>query len=86
MKSVVLVCKVRGREAFKCFAAGTSAPVEEFARGVRESGLFDGEPVEGGVVLHTERPMPVMRFKCAAVPSTVSEGPDKPKRRRLKDD
>ena len=70
MRAVVVAVELRdGGIAAKGFA--DSAAALDVAKQVRQTGLMDGKAVRCGVVLHSDKPMPELRFTCP--PPELSE-------------
>jgi len=70
MKAAVLVC-AKNDGSFVCKCGSTYDEIVSIARVVRDAGVMDGEVVVSGVMLHTERVNPVMKFRCK--PAVVAE-------------
>ena len=52
---------------FGAVAAASVVGLIDEAKKIRVTGVFDGQAVKQGIVLSSERPMPVMQFRCEKV-------------------
>jgi len=57
--------------SFGAKAAENVSGLLELGKRIRAEGQHNGQPVVGGCVLSSSRPMPVMQFKCA--PAVVAK-------------
>lgn len=66
MKAVVLVCELRGSAELTAQAFADSESALAVARRVRDTGKFNTMPVRAGMVLHSDKPLPILKFVAQA--------------------
>lgn len=74
MKMTFLGCQLVDG-SLKSMAGTESDPIVAIARKVRDAGNWDGDLVSAGVVVSSERPLPIMRFRCSQ--AAVAQAPKK---------
>jgi hypothetical protein len=60
----VLVCEALDGKPVVMVGRNAS-DVTAAAKAARNAGLLDGQPIVSGIVFHSERSSPLMRFRCA---------------------
>lgn len=63
MKAAVLTCQMADG-TLRSVPEVSLVPLIETARGVRSSGMLEGQAVVAGIVICSWKPMPVMQFRC----------------------